>query len=472
MRAPLYILSLLIGFIPSTHAQTVTASEGLSFRNDDYYELAGKFESEYVLYRLRGGTHELLFFDERLQFIREREIFPSGNRQEPLDVKVRDSTITLVFISKEKEGGYALRTERYSPYGFPIDTAIVSVYKYSGPSPKVVFSEDGRIMLAYDVIYNKGVEVTAFHLHLMNPVWQRSIAFDDAETALDLQQVLVTNGAELFMVFDRNNQKTKCQDHHLDVFHFDYASDASQRIIVSLSEKLITNARYSFDELNDRFVGSGYYSEDHSSRSLGTFFLNFDPDEEESQVLSFLPFSDNVLSDILAETAIQKGKSLDGIRARQMVLRKDGGILLAGEITRTVERQVASSGRMVSSNFSTDYYFEDVLLTAINPDGTPHWNNVLYKRQFSQDDNGVFSSFFMASTPSALRFVYNDEIRYENTVSEYVVTGLGKVFRSSVMSTENQKLRLRFADALQVGPDEIVVPSDFRNKLRLVRIRY
>lgn len=472
MRIILLTLPLLFGFLPRLAAQTITASDELSFRNDDFYELAGKLGDEYVLYRLRGKTHELLFFDERLQLKREREIFPSGNRQEPLALKARDSTLSLIYISREDEGGYAVRVEQYSNYGLPIDTALAAVFKYSGPSPEVVFSENDQIMLVWDVLYNKGVEVSAFHLGLMNPVWQRSIAFDSPELPLDLEQVLITNGAELLMVFDRNNEKGKRDKHHLDVFHFDYASDASQRIIVSMTETLITDARYAYDELNERFVAGGFYSTDHYSRSEGTFYLALKPHNPELQVLRFLPFSESLLSGILAEVAIQKDQTIDGLRSRKMILRKDGGVLLVGEISRTIERQIASSGRMVSANFSVDYYFEDVLLFSIHPNGQPHWDKVLHKRQFSQDDNGIYSSFFMASTPEALRLVYNDEIRYENTVSEYVVTGLGQQFRSSVMSTENQKLRLRFLDGLQVGPDEIIVPSDFRNKLRLVRIRY
>jgi hypothetical protein len=473
MRVWVYMLIMAAAFFQKhVAAQVITASEELSFRNDDFYELAGKLQDEYIVYRLRGGDHELLFFDERLQLRRERQIFPSGNRQEPLAVKVRDSTIALCYISREKEGGYALRVEQYSAFGLPLDTAIVSRYKYSSPSPEVAFSEDEQILLAYDVLYNKGVEVAAFHMGLMNPVWQRSIAFDNPDSPLDLEQVLVTNGAELFMVFDRNNQKGKIEEHHLDIFHFDYATDSSQRIIIGMAEYLITDARYAYDELNDRVVGTGFVSQDNPSRSDGIFYFGFDPAYPEGQSLSILEIPKSLISSILSTPAIQKDQSLEGLKAKNLVLRKDGGALLAAEITRVIERQIASSGRMVSANFSIDYYYEDVLLLAIHPEGTLHWHSVLHKRQFSQDDNGIYSSFFMATTPEALRFVFNDEIRYENTVSEYVVNGLGRQFRSSVLSTENQKLRLRFSDAMQVGPNELIVPSDFRNKLRLVRIRY
>ncbi|NJK83304.1 MAG: hypothetical protein HC912_05280 [Saprospiraceae bacterium] len=121
---------------------------------------------------------------------------------------------------------------------------------------------------------------------------------------------------------------------------------------------------------------------------------------------------------------------------------------------------------------SIDYYFEHLMLISIHPVGETQWTNILRKKQFSQDDGGVYSSYFLVKTPSNLRFVFNDEIKEENTVSEYVIQGSGDFGRRSVMSTDNQRIKLRFQDAIQVGIDEFVVPSERRGRLRIVRVRY
>ena len=47
------------------------------------------------------------------------------------------------------------------------------------------------------------------------------------------------------------------------------------------------------------------------------------------------------------------------------------------------------------------------------------------KKQYSQDDNAIFSSFFLFQNPRELRFLFNDDIKTENTVSEYIITGSG-----------------------------------------------
>ncbi|MCB0626438.1 MAG: hypothetical protein KDC43_21590, partial [Saprospiraceae bacterium] len=92
--------------------------------------------------------------------------------------------------------------------------------------------------------------------------------------------------------------------------------------------------------------------------------------------------------------------------------------------------------------------------------------------QYSQDDDAAYSSYFLLKTPYNLRLLFNDEIKYENTVSEYVIQGNGHFDRNAVMSTENQKLRLRFTDAIQVASNALIVPSERRNRLKLVKVTY
>jgi len=84
----------------------------------------------------------------------------------------------------------------------------------------------------------------------------------------------------------------------------------------------------------------------------------------------------------------------------------------------------------------------------------------------------VFSSYFLFKTPSRLRIIYNDEIKRNNTVSEYVMDPLGNFERNSLLSTEYQKLKLRFRDAVQTSSNTLLVPSERNFKLSLVKIEY
>ena len=96
----------------------------------------------------------------------------------------------------------------------------------------------------------------------------------------------------------------------------------------------------------------------------------------------------------------------------------------------------------------------------------------MHKKQYSQDDGGVYSSFFLMESPTRLRFLFNDEVRFENSVSEYVLNGRGEFLRNSLFHTRDLDLRLRFRDGIQVAANELILPSEHRNRLRLVKMTY
>ena len=71
-----------------------------------------------------------------------------------------------------------------------------------------------------------------------------------------------------------------------------------------------------------------------------------------------------------------------------------------------------------------------------------------------------------------MRLIYNDEIRNENTVSEYIIKGNGEFDRNSILNTASQELRLRFRESMQVAANEILVPSERKSRLKLVRLSF
>ena len=117
-----------------------------------------------------------------------------------------------------------------------------------------------------------------------------------------------------------------------------------------------------------------------------------------------------------------------------------------------------------------DYYFDDIFVVCFSPNGEKQWENILRKKQFSQDDDGLYSSFFIFTNRSFLRILFNDEIKNESTVSQYLLLPDGRINRKSVLNTSNTKLNLRITDAIQIDETTLIVPSENNGKMSLVRL--
>lgn len=240
-----------------------------------------------------------------------------------------------------------------------------------------------------------------------------------------------------------------------------------------MEKHLTRDVFFTFDNPNRRLTGAGLFADKNRDRANGTFYLSV-PAKDSAFTLRFNPFDDQFVSVVRGKEVADDSKGLSNAEVQQLVLRRDGGVVLVGEQQQEVQRGT-SAGRgfwREGVRLVIDYYYNDMFAIALGPDGQPDWNTVLHKKQYSQDDDGTFSSFFLLRMADRLHFLFNDEIKYENTCSEYTLDPLGTFDRNSLLNTENQSLRLRFRDGLQLNSNECLIPSEYRNKLRLVLLQY
>jgi hypothetical protein len=284
--------------------------------------------------------------------------------------------------------------------------------------------------------------------------------------------MLVDDSGRMYFVKDRNNFRARTDLHFYEIITYDGGPQVNvQRI--DMQGRFTFDVRFDIDNLNQQFVAAGFFGTDNNLQADGYFCLNLPIRTDSLHNLTFIPFDASFLNTLLGKE-YKPGRGLLDIHMRDIVLRRDGGVLLIGERFRQIERRGPSTRMMNEASFRIliDYYYEEIIAAAINPDGSLHWQSILHKRQYSQDDDAIYSSFFLMKTAGKLRMIYNDEIRSENTVSEYLINAKGDWERISLFSTEQLDLRLRFRDATQVSSSQVVIPSERRSRLRLIKITY
>ncbi|MEL7221203.1 MAG: hypothetical protein AAGJ93_07790, partial [Bacteroidota bacterium] len=316
----------------------------------------------------------------------------------------------------------------------------------------------------------------AFDLPTQSLLWERNFKPDGFSYGRDFVQAIIDNRAEASFILQKDNFRSRNKQHYYEIHTYNGAGDPISKII-PMEGNLSYDVFFEADNLNRQIVGAGLYAVDNSERAEGYFYLSYEPKSaaEIPFQLVFQPFSAAFLQNLLGRD-YREGKGLNETSVREIVLRRDGGALLVAERNKQLQRRTGSAAvrPYFDNNGSNlvDFYYEEVFISSIHPDGELHWETILHKKQYSQDDGGIFSSYFLFETPGRLRFLFNDEIRYENTVSEYVINGLGEYDRNSLFSTANLDLRLRFRSAIQINGKTLVIPSERRNRLKLVKLTY
>lgn len=471
-----YIL-LAVVFLPLLSvAQRVTVSDEITIRDDQAYFIMDDQRGRVILFRDQATTFTVHGFNEQMKQEWEKEIELDKKRPEVEDITSTGGDFCVFYTFRNKQD-VILKVRRYNPAANLADSVTIKIYESSFYKPNLYFdySEDNKIAVLWSVTNDREISAMAFHMGRMKLLWEKTFTEDGLLFSRDFYQSLVDNNGNFYLFMEKDNRRSKIEEHSFNVYQIKGGGEEPmlRRFNVPMGGKLTYDAFFTFDNLNNTVVAGGFYSVDNPARAEGIFYLNVDEGDPEKKTLAFHEF-DKEFVNILLEKDKAKNKGVPEVSAQELVLRRDGGIILIGEMNKEFLRGGGSAAYYSRTGIRpiVDHYYDDVFLISMHPDGEIHWKKILHKKQYSQDDDASFSSYFLAKTPTALRVVFNDEIKPECTVSEYIVRGNGEADRNAVMNTENKELSLRFRNAIQISASEIIVPSERRGKLKLVKVEY
>ncbi len=464
-------------FFAQTRAQTTLISEPVTIRNDYGYELIGRLKDHILLFRDKYDEFEIQAFDNRLRQDWEKEIVLEKRGVAVLGVIGGKRDFSVVYRAKRKNE-WLLRLNKYDAEAELIDSVTLKTWPsnpFFTPKLELIKSDDRNTIAVYDhSTGQQSMPVTCFRLDKMQVLWDKSLDYGEWFSESTLANICLSNDGDFFVISDLDNRKVRLDDHHFDIRQLGAGADKNWEIPVP--EFVTYDLQFSFDEKNRRLAGAGFFGEKNVERAVGYFFTAISPGSNLVEKPRFELFDDAFLSIFKGkEVAASESRGLPDLSVAQIAFRQDGGILLVGEQNHEIVRGSMggrTSFRNDAPRMIVDHFFDDFFVIATNPDGSPHWKTVLHKKQYSQDDGAVFSSFFALKTPDRLHFLFNDEIRFENTCSEYLLDPAGHFDRNGLLNTADQQLRLRFRDGLQISANEALVPSEFRGKLRLALFRF
>lgn len=473
-KKPLILWFFYFG-LQTVFAQSMHVSEPINVRNDYGYELIGKLRDRILLFRDKYDEFEVQGYDSQMKLSWTREVEDLDRRGIQILKVVGGKNDFSIIHKTKRRGRYTLRLHKYDPGANLIDSMMVFDYGdrvFNTPNLEVILSEDRNCAMVLNLASFSQAEVTCFLLDRMKVLWTKTFSIRDDRFTSDLvSEFVLTNAGDLYYITERNNRKGRIEDHAFEILRIN--AGANLEIKVPAPDFMTNHAKFSYDHVHNRLVGAGLTADRNRERANGTFILKFDRESGQAN-LHFSPFDEKFTAVLNRKDSDDVGRGIDDAWVEQLIVRRDGGLLMVAERRRELQRGTAANRGFFreGSRLVMDFFYDDVFVIATQPDGTVHWRTVLHKKQYSQDDDGIFSSYFMFFSADKVRFLFNDEIKYENTCSEYILLPNGNFDRNSLFSTSNQSLRLRFRDAIQLNAGECLIPSESRGKLRLVVLRF
>ncbi len=475
------LLSTLFSFIILGHiclAQTATISDGIDLKQEDQFDLVGQVgESLFVIKDKTEGS-SIYIFDERMKLRYTKEIDLPRKRHQLLGTVTNPEYFGAVFQYKQK-GQSIVQVLKFDEAGELIDSATVKTYSKRpfAPIPVLVQSQDRTKLAIWNDEEEDLIEMTSFDLQLMEPIWDDRISTGVLSTRKDLFQVIMDNEGSTYAIFSKDNLRAKKIKNRFTILRRTKAGRES--VNVNLEGNLIFDSYFDIDNINNKITAVGLYDDKRTSRVKGSYFLSIPLRTPDSFTLTFNPFPTSTMGTIIGKEADETSTFTDA-SVTELILRTDGGAVLVIEKQRinkltydpAFPRSAPARGSSLTPTNRAEFHYDDIILASYTPSGKVEWEDILYKRQFSRDDGGIQSSFFIMKNPKGIRFIYNDEIKNNTSVSEYTLNRKGDTERKNVLDTGGYNIKLLFKNGRQVNRNDIIIPSIRKRTLKLVRIRY
>jgi hypothetical protein len=476
MKKLILLALILISMASAFKAQTLSISDEIYIGNSEGYGIIGKMNDRILFFNLDDNKVKVKAFDSKLHKVWEKDIEPERkNQSKVLEVLGSRQDFNLIYQFRKKGHNY-IKAHKYDAQVKLLDS--ITLYDWGkdliSPTLKTAYSEDRKVILVYEIVGNDHINALAVSFDSLRPIWYKSFDYKNWDYDNNFNQVLINNQAEAFFIKEEENRGGSLEKHRFIVKRF--STEADKEFDMSMKEVYGIDVKFSFDNVNQRLLAAGVYSTKNFARAQGYYMIAVTPQYTDYKI-TFQLFDDAFVTAVVGKKTTDN-KGLNDLTVREIVHKRDGGILAIYEQTKEIERQTnpAISGRLWFRGDrlrgATDYYYDNILAISMTNMGVTDWKSIFYKKQMSQDDDARFCSYFLVKTPSSLRFQFNDEVERATTVSEYVLNGVGENERHTIFNTDGQNVSLRFRDAMQVAANEVIVPSDDRRRVKLVKIQY
>lgn len=451
-------------------AQSIYISPDINIKNDFSYFILPHPNGTISLLRDKSFKISLQTLTPEFQWGIEKSIELPGRKWRIIDLFEWENDIDIFYVSK-LETTYGIYLNRYNIQPALIHERMIydGVAVSSNDDIKIKYASnknwmaigfqnlsDERLM----VLYNRKADSIYYTLNLTKQFQEERQHIYDVEISDQGFVYLFGRTSES----NRKKVQTLITKIGLDGMLFEAKE-------LPMKDYYFTSGMAKIDNVAGRLAYGGLYSERSNTPPEG-YAIGFINDDNQMSDINFVQFS----TSLLKEWSGNSKKSIlsnSELNTRSIEFKSDSGCLIFYENTKELSRRPYFSATDPTGAYTTrwyDYYFDDIIVASFDKKGVLLWEKVFHKRQYSQDDQGLFSSFFIFHTNSVLRIIFNDAISSEGTVSEYILKPGGEFIRKSILNTSYKNLNLRFKDAMELDAQSVLVPSENNGKLNLVKI--
>ena len=266
---------------------------------------------------------------------------------------------------------------------------------------------------------------------------------------------------------------------------------------IPLKNQYLDDVRIKVDNYNKNYIVTSFYSKGRQGNIEGLFTCIWDKASEVIQTSGAIAFDENLRNEAKGDNGIKT--AFNDFFIRNLIVKKDGGFLLAAESFFTTGRGGAYNryDYMYGSPFlrPMDYYMfspygygypwwrynslgqntrynaQNVVLFSFDSTGHVGWSNVINKNQYD-DETDAFVGYAMVNMGNQLHFLFNQQEKRMQLLTNQSISPTGQITRNPTLKNLDKGYDFMPRYGKQIGSRQIVFPCMYRNYLCFARLDF
>lgn len=499
------LLCLLFSPVSFLAAQKIVYSE--PDRDDSRrmnFEIAGKIGGNFLIYKNTRGRNWIVVLDNDMKQVgkEEQDYVPDNDRMINVDFFPYGDFCYMVYQYQKKNVVYCMASRINSTgkkigdvmeldtthIGFAANNKIYTVISSEDKSKIGVFKINSRNKKLYamtTLLLNEKLELQK-KSRIYIPMEERNDNL--GEFAID------NDGDMIFSKFFRNNN-----DNISSAFLVikQAQSDTLMYNELSIEANMLDEIQVKVDNFNKRYFLTSFFYKEKRGNIDGLYFYVWDKARMMKSMESTSTFSDELRKEAKGDATMKT--AFNDFFIRNIVTRRDGGFIIGSEAYFTTSRFNNWNrwdylyGSPFSQSFN-DYYYspyysrywwnsrssssqavryhaDNIAVLSFDNTGQLEWSNVIGKSQFDDesDDN---ISFQLMNTGGQLHFLFNQQERRNNLLTDYSITPDGQMNRNPTLKNLDRGYEFLPKYGKQVSGRQMIVPCVYRNYICFAKIDY
>jgi hypothetical protein len=253
----------------------------------------------------------------------------------------------------------------------------------------------------------------------MEKKWDMEVELPYSEKLFEILDVRIDNGDAIYVVgklYDeyRAEKRKNKVNYTTKIFKFVKGSSEPASIFdIEFDDVYLSSLRLIFRA--DKISAVGFFKKMKSTGEDGVFVLNLDPETGKLIDYNMEAFSrDFFLMDLKESQQKKTSKKLDKgkggnffrMQLDYVIPQKDGGMIVLAEQRYLVIQTTQTANGQTSTTYH--YYGNDIIAFKVDNDDKISWYTKIPKRQHTQDNAGVGTSYVAIPTAERILFIYNE----------------------------------------------------------------